>query len=304
MTITKDLIELQSNGVGSGDAGGVLGISPFKNQTPLQIYMRKRGELPKIKDNPAMRFGRLVEGGILTAFEEDSGLAVKRFKHPDDLLRHARHRFMVAMLDGMVTKVSAVVEAKSTANRDEWGEPFSADIPDHYFAQVQHEIAVADAKLAFVPVIFLKSREITFYRVQRDDKFIRNLIECERDFWINHVLAGVPPKMISAADVEARWRNGTSGRVMHSGHALAREVLALKQQAERVDQAVEAVERRRDDLRLRMADAEVLLFHGKPIVTFRYQQSQRVDIDRLKTKHPAIYRKVLKTSSSRVLRIK
>lgn len=304
MTITKDLIEIQSHGVGSGDAAGVLGISPFASQTPLQIYMRKRGEIPRTPDTPAMRFGRLIEGGIINAFEEDSGLKVQRFKHPDDLLHHSRHKFMVAMLDGFVVTVPAVVEAKSTVKRDHWGEPFSDEIPAYYNAQVQHAMAVKGARGAYLPVVFLMTREITFYYVTRNDRFIRNLIDAEQNFWVHHVLAGNPPKPETSGDAAALWPKSIAGDVHPIGVKVARGIADMK----RLDVEAKAIDDERESLatalRIIFEDHEALSYNGKVVATYKHQASARVDLDRLKRRHPLIYKRMLRKSHSRVLRLK
>src|SRR5690606_17643309 len=63
-----------------------------------------------------------------------------------------------------------------------------------YIVQVQHYMAVTGAKAWWLAVL-IGGQRFVHKRIERDDELIQQLIEIERDFWENHVLANVPPEL-------------------------------------------------------------------------------------------------------------
>src|SRR5690625_26474 len=60
--------------------------------------------------------------------------------------------------------------------------------------QLQHYMAVLDYEKAYVAVL-VGSQKFLWKEIERDDEFIELMIEHEKEFWENHVLAGVPPEI-------------------------------------------------------------------------------------------------------------
>ncbi len=289
--------------IGGSDSAAVLGVSPFC--TPLELYMRKRGELQEQSETEAMRWGKLLEPAILKRFKQTTGVAMKRNMH----LHHGMHPWMRATLDAFVPASACVVEAKSAIDDDEWGDEEAGEIPEHYAPQVQHNIAVAssalgvEVKSAYVPVLFLRRRRFAVYRVARDESFARDLIDAEHAFW-QRVQSGTPPDPINAADAMRRWWKDNGANV-EVGDDLALAVSAFKQSKEQEKKLKDDIERAGDALRIAFGENAALTYQGKVIATYKAQVDRRIDIDKLRAKYPEIATDCTKVDMhKRVLRLK
>src|SRR5205823_5075211 len=85
---------------------------------------------------------------------------------------------------------------------EEWGEPGTSQIPDHYAVQVQHQMAVTGYREADVAVLFSGS-DLKLYTVPFDKPLVEGLIELESAFW-RHVTTATPPPEIASARLELR----------------------------------------------------------------------------------------------------
>src|SRR4051812_1639091 len=64
----------RSTGIGASEIAAAAGLSRYA--TPLEIYARKRGLMPEIEDNDAMRLGRKLEPVVKSEFCERTGLTL------------------------------------------------------------------------------------------------------------------------------------------------------------------------------------------------------------------------------------
>ncbi len=110
-------------------------------------------------------------------------------------LVHESYDWMRANLDGLVTDSteygSFIVEAKNVSEyvKGQWGDDY---IPEHIYAQCQHNMVVAKVPLCFCVALF-GGHELKIYRLVRDDAFCDNLFSAEQDFWLNCVVANKAP---------------------------------------------------------------------------------------------------------------
>lgn len=177
-------------GIGGSDAAVVVGLSPFK--TPYQLYLEKRGEAPPDdEDTLAMKFGSLLEEPIVQHYCDVTGRAVRR----QPLTFHDEHQFMLANIDRQILNDSrgpGILEVKTT---NDWtGRSIHGveDIPDHYYLQAQHYLAVYDYRWASLAILIGGSRFVWF-DVERNDAVIEELIQQEREFWDRVVTGHAPP---------------------------------------------------------------------------------------------------------------
>jgi len=220
------------NGFGGSDAPAVVGLSKFKSTT--QLVLEKRGEIPPDEDTEFFHWRREMEDPILREYGRRTGNTVVR---PNEPVKSRDHPWMFTTYDGVVlsgvamdTPVARVVQAKTANSKEGWGDPGSDDVPDEYWIQVQHEMAVCGAPVADIPVLFFFNK-LAIFTVEADVEFQRDLIEAERSLWAM-VQSGEMPPVTSVEDAKARW-----GRASKLGRTIADEsvrnaVAELKKVAE------------------------------------------------------------------------
>lgn len=192
--------ENRKKGIGGSDAGAVMGMNAFAS--PLTVYLQKKGLVPNI-GNRAMERGTLLEPIIRKATQEEyPGLEIETVPY---MFEHPQYPFMLANIDGAVlaenpVEVSGVTisglggyEVKSAKTAYGWSD---TEIPDSYYCQVQHYMAVLGLPWFVVSVYILDNEEIRHYVIPRNDEFIKRLIEAEADFWNNYIVPGVMPAAI------------------------------------------------------------------------------------------------------------
>jgi predicted phage-related endonuclease len=163
-------------------------------------------------------------------------------------------------------------------------------------------MAVTGARLAFVPVL-IGAADFRTYRVERDDRFINDLVEAERAFWHDHVLAGIPPEPINAADAARLWQRDNGGVIEVSGEIVddVEELRALKAQAKDLEERIGSIE---DRVKIAFRDALSISFEGKSFATYKAQTRRSLDTKALTAAHPDLAEQFRTESTFRVLRIK
>ena len=165
----------------------VLGVSPYMSR--FELYVDKTAGLPE-KTGSHLDTGNRLETALLRFCSEQIGQQVTI----KNRLRVHENGFMHANLDGLVVGKREGIECKTVQFGDveQWGEEGTNQIPDHVQAQAQHQMYVAELDLVWVPVL-MPRYEWRIYKVERHDKLIETIVDREREFWHNHVLAQVPP---------------------------------------------------------------------------------------------------------------
>ena len=189
---TKELtreawLRLRKQGIGGSDAGAVCGVNPYRSA--FAVYMDKTSPDIDTEDSERLRQGRDLEDYCARRFMEASGLKVRRTNF---LYRHDTLDFMLADIDRVVVGENAGLECKTASAwmADKWK---SLDtVPESYLLQCQHYMAVMGFDHMYLACVILGSGFV-YYRIERDEGLISNLIQVERAFWENNVQAHVMP---------------------------------------------------------------------------------------------------------------
>lgn len=193
-------LEKRRSGIGGSDSGALLGMNKYA--TPLSIYIAKKGMLDDglNANNQAVKWGKMAESAIRDGLGKDLDLQIET---APVMFKSKANPFMLADLDGLVFAPEArEIEGKSvsglggleiktaTSRNAEFG---SDEIPDSYYCQVQHYMAVTGLPW-FILAVLIDKADGRIYVVPRNDEFINNmLIPAEKAFWNECVLTGTMP---------------------------------------------------------------------------------------------------------------
>ncbi|WBF53770.1 YqaJ viral recombinase family protein [Macrococcoides canis] len=191
---TKDMtheewLKARQSGIGGSDAGTILGVNKWKSKTQL-FFEKVNPELKQQVDNEYIYWGNVLEDVVAKEFEFRTG---KKVRKNNKMLRHPEHDFMLANLDRVVVGEKALLECKTTSqyNIDQWKDD---EIPASYLCQIQHYMAVTGYEKAYIAVL-CGGNQFIWKEVPRDNELIEIIINAEKDFWYNNVLAGVIPEI-------------------------------------------------------------------------------------------------------------
>jgi len=284
MTAHDDFITARSTGIGGSDVAAILGLSKFK--TPLAVYQEKRGELSPQPDNDAMRWGRYLEPVVRQAYADATGYEVRV---PTSMLRHPRHEFAVANIDGFVDgDAGRIFEAKTARTADGWGDAGSDQVPQAYLLQVQWYMEVTALHVADVAAL-IGGSDFRIYTVEADHELQQMLLDAAAEFW-QRVQRGEPPEPVTVADAVARWGRASRAEQVVADEATLTAVYKL--QALKAQQAtLDAEEETARAVVLRaLGERDTLISpDGKTLCTWRASAApQRIDTAALKAAHPAL----------------
>jgi len=167
----------RKRGVGASEAAAVLGLNPYCS--PLEVYLRKTGELPDVAENAAMRWGTKLEEAIAQAYTEETGEPVEA----QPLVRSDEWPWMFATVDRL-SAGGRVVEIKNVGARmaEQWGDPGTDDVPVPYLLQVNHQLAVTGRRFADLAVL-IGGSDFRIYPLERNNRLIDAMVAAERAFW-------------------------------------------------------------------------------------------------------------------------
>lgn len=291
-------LKYRKQGIGGSDAGAVCGLNPYR--TAIHVYQDKTSEEIEEIDNEAMRQGREFEDYVARRFAEATGKKVRR---ANAMFYDEKHPFMLADVDRMIVGENAGLECKTAS-------PFMADkwedgkIPLSYQIQCYHYMSVCNADAWYIAVL-IYGRDFLFYRLERDEELITDLIRIEQDFWDNHVVKRIlpAPDGSKAADsvIADYYKETNTTTIPLTGF---NEKLKRRQELQELIGKMDTEKRLiEQELKVYMGTAEEA-DNEQFQVTWKNIQSNRLDEKRLKAEKPELYQEFLKQNSSRRLVIK
>lgn len=229
-------------GIGASESAVAAGLSRW--ETPRELYMRKRGELPTKEVTRAMRLGLLLEPAVAALWAEQTGKRITSLG--PGLFQHARHPCVLASPDAQLESPDELAEFKTTTSRnEEIGEEGTDELPTEWLCQAQQQMAVMDATICWFGVL-VDGRDLKCYRVDRSEPLIDLLIEADRELW-RRIELGEAPEIESPTYEQLR----RVFRRVHGGVAieLSWAAQAAQDEVERLNSVIRRLEEVKDQQR-------------------------------------------------------
>lgn len=166
---SDEWLKLRKSKITATDAAAILGISPWK--TALQLYHEKKSDEKPKPPTPAMQRGTDLEPVARELFCIKTGHKME----PKVIVKD----WLMASLDG-INAWDEILEIKCPLNKDPLLEK-EGKIPDHYYAQMQHQMYVCDSQKAFY--FCFDGVDGVTVEVKRDDAFIEKMLDKEWEFY-------------------------------------------------------------------------------------------------------------------------
>ena len=236
----------RAKGIGGSDIAAICGLSPF--QTAVDVWMTKTGRAAPKAETPAMHWGHNLEAVVADEYAKVTGFELRPGVHIASGCR-------VGNTDRMVPGAKRILEVKTASpyKANEWGEPGTDEIPEHYLTQVQWYLGLLPAdeyEAADVPVL-IGGNDFRIYHVERDDTLIAQLIEIGEAWWRAYVEADVPPEPDGSLD-DMRARLALHPKDTGSMLDATPELDALARQLADARQALADAEAQKDALELQL----------------------------------------------------
>lgn len=221
----EDWLKLRQIGIGGSDAAKVFGISKWGG--PLSVWMDKTGRSIESEMSEAAEMGIELEETVARIFCKRTNLKVEK---RNKIFVHPSYPWMIANIDRKIVGENKGLECKTTHYRN-GGLWDGDDLPDDYYAQVQHYIEVMGWDSCYIAAL-IGGQKLVYKEVKRDSDFIRVMIEKEREFWESYVFTDTMPPANEYDDVGELYQESTVTDLIEpidSDLAIANELYDVKQ---------------------------------------------------------------------------
>jgi putative phage-type endonuclease len=169
---TPEWHDYRKGKIGASLAPVIMGVSPW--QTPYQLWEEILEIRPPKIQTESMKRGLDLEQIARNQFEIATGIPVY-----DAVYQHDEIDWMFASLDGYSPDGQTIVEIKCPGLQDQESAR-AGIIPEKYYPQLQHQIAVTNANKCFY--VSYDGHDIAIVQAYRDQDYIDELIEAEKEF--------------------------------------------------------------------------------------------------------------------------
>lgn len=190
---TDEWLQMRLEKIGASDAPIIMGDSPWK--TPYQLWQLKTGRVQYETTNKRQQRGHDLEPLALETYNKETSSNAR-----PRVVFSSEYSWMIASLDGFDEQKNIPVEIKCPGDKDH--HIASQDrVPDKYWAQVQHQLAVTGCELLHY---YSFSEQSTYLvSVHRDNDYIAEMIKRESAFY-SLVQSDIAPELTDRDYVQRR----------------------------------------------------------------------------------------------------
>lgn len=186
-------------GLGASEVPAILGLGKY--QSPLDVWLEKKGLAEDRGDTPQSRVGRYAEGAIAAQYADEQGFILINVHS----LVHPVLPFLFASADRMA--VSDVVDgggrdhwlhAVECKNRggwpQGWGESGTDQVPDEVAVQAHVQMAVYDLPRVDVAAL-ISGNDFRVYPLHRNREIEGAILEGVEAWWTRHIIGDEQPEL-------------------------------------------------------------------------------------------------------------
>ena len=269
--LTVEQKQIRQKGLGATDCAVVMGLSQYK--TPYELWLEKTGrsEIPAILSDDRLHLRHAHEETISREYMRRKDVKLRRV---NQTIFHKRLPFMLCNLDRVIIGQRKIVECKSSSGfmRGYWGETGSDEAPIEYLLQVQHQMACAEYDDADIAALI----DIDDYRIfptPRNEKIIQKIEGACEKFWVENVLADIPPPPTTRGDLKLMYPVNNGKFIEANAEALysLSYISGIKEEIKALDVQKEKAEKQLIEI---IADNDGLTdSENKILVTFHANKS-------------------------------
>lgn len=299
--------------IGGSDIGALLGIAPasWRRNTPLALYLDKTQ--PPVVDTQnlgAKKRGKrwesvvgemLVEELQAKGHQVEIVTANQRYIDPEFDFFACEIDFEIR-LDGETDITNVELKTVHPFAAGDWGESMSDDMPVWYTAQCVWGLGITRRRRTILAPLF-GADEIRTFEILADPEIIVPIRETARKFWVENVMAGVPPEPGNLIDMTLLFPKDCGATIEITDERIVDAIAELRAADELYDQAKVRWDGAEFILKEAMGAAAVATLGGKPVATWKTQTTNRFDQTAFGLVHPDLLASFKRPSESRVFRL-
>ncbi|MBS1328419.1 MAG: endonuclease [Dialister sp.] len=278
-------LKVRNMGIGGSDASTIMGLNSYKS--PYQLWLEKIGEAAPedLTGNPFVYWGQKNEANIADWFNEETGKKVQRL----GTLRNKDYPFMIANVDRTVIGENAGLEIK-TAGVSQYKKWKGDEIPDAYYCQCLHYMAVTGADYWYIAVL-LGGNEARWKKIERNEDDIKVLIEKEREFWNLVQTKTAPPvdgSLSCSQALAARYADSRDEEIMLPEEADTL-IASINSDTEIMDRLQEQIDLNKNRLKEMLGEAEMGRIGSFQVIWKLTSPRETCSLSKVKKAAPEVY---------------
>jgi putative phage-type endonuclease len=289
--------------IGGSYAGAINGTNPWMFGTDVYDLVLGLKEPKNLSDNPAVQAGVMFEAGVGKLFTEKTGIKIRMVSRT---MNSKEWPIAQAHIDAKVVGEKVGVEIKTTAawNASHWGPEMTRDIPPNYLDQINHYLYVTGWDYWWC-VVLIGGQKIQVYKIERDEKQIRELIDKEKDFWNNHILKETPPEPMSAEEAMLQFPKASEELEEMKATPLLLNLISAGQAIRKKEAEIKAQksDNNKDIMNHMKSVAVIVDDDGEKLVTWINGSKKGLDQKAFKLAHPDLVEKFCRVSEFRTFKI-
>ena len=172
----EEWLKVRKLGLGGSDMAAVLGLSPWRS--PIDVWLDKTSDTVEEKESEPMYWGNVLEEVVAQEFAKRSGYKVR---NNNFTLQSEAYPYLLANIDREIVGLDAGLECK-TANAFKANEWDGDNVPDAYYIQCQHYMAVTGKSSWWIAAL-IGGNTFVYKEIKRNEEVIRAIIDTGREFW-------------------------------------------------------------------------------------------------------------------------
>lgn len=280
-------------------------LDPFKTAT--DVWASKVYPLKESDGTPAISRGNRYEKPLIQYAESQLGCKIITARNRTRFICK-EHPIFACNLDGLalLQSGSANVEAKTTGLANEWGEPWTDQVPYRVNLQAHQQMLCTDLDVSYIVVLLGKyGLKEEIYVVKRNERIINAIIARGEQWWNAYVVTKTPPP-------ETEPCNGDIfKRIIREPSSIAEKKVSAKlvKMWESAKEEENAAKKKKEALFNRilkkMGDNEAIMITDKRVLTYMEQrQADKIDRNKLRNQYAAVYSDVATPATRRVPYVK
>lgn len=296
----EEWLEERKRGIGSSDAGTIMGVSPF--QTPYGLYLQKTGKAEPVRESEAMFNGHILESAVAEWFAVRTGNIVDITSEGDWMAVDDCRPYLRVSPDRLywdrgtpaerqTYEYARILEIKSTSKIVD-----KENIPDYWYCQIQYQMGIMGLErgclcwITGAPTLHFDYLEVEF-----NGPFFASLVSRIDRFWNENILGGVPPAAINAEDTLRCSPVARNGSAAEASDEIFRSWRSLKDCRSRIRALQEREEVLSDAIKMAIGDCESLTYTDREtgeisiLATWKNTSKEVFDEERFKADNPELW---------------
>ena len=288
----------RKKGLGSSDAGTIMGVSPFS--TPLRLWRLKMGIDPPVEETDAMRNGHYFEASTAEYFAATTGSYVDPTTANDWLAVSDQKPWLRVSPDRLFwlpnvehkPENALILELKST---NKVVDP--DNIPLYWYCQVQYQMGVMGIKMAAVAwVTALPKLGFGHTWVTFNEAFYKTLEAKLDEFWNTNILKRIEPEATDEEDTSLLWPEAQKDKYIAASDQDELIVEQYKELTEQINEKQKEQSQLAATLKAKIQDGEYFVKYAPDgtrhtLITYKHNRKNVFDAQRFQNEQPNLYKK-------------